>query len=276
GGAEAGYGAGLPLAPPASLAMHAEVGLGLLALRRGDAAEAEGDLERALRAVPSQPLALVARYLLGVARLLLDRPNEAIALWDEVIHSGAPGAILAEIPFWRGVAQARLGDLDGGLQLLNQFAATTPPNHPRRGDALAQAGWIILERKAPDEAAQRFREAEAANPRPELRPLIRAGLVRAYLALGDTGRATSAARQLKAEAPRDPLVPAALLLIADAAKARGTPGEATDIYRELLLLPLQPATQDYVRYRLAEQLEQEGRLLEAKDHYRELRDKGRD
>ena len=139
-----------------------------------------------------------------------------------------------------------------------------------------QAGWIALERNAGDVAVKRFLEADATNPRPELRAQIRAGLVRAYLAVGDTGRAAAAARQLKAESSRDPLVPAALLLIADAAKARGAQSEATDIYREILLLPLPPTTQDYVRYRLGEQLEHEGRLLEAKDHYRELRDKGRE
>src|SRR5262249_17195880 len=111
---------------------------------------------------------------------------------------------------------------------------------------------------------------------PELRPQIQAGLVRAYLALGDTARAASAARQLKAESARDPLVPAALLLIADAARARGAQGEATDIYRQILLLPVAPSPQDYVRYRLGEQLEREGRLLEAKDQYRELRDRGRE
>ncbi|HEY7141614.1 MAG TPA: tetratricopeptide repeat protein [Methylomirabilota bacterium] len=274
--AERAYRAALPLVPPAPLALHAEVGLGLLALRRGDAPAAAAALERALKAVPPQQLALVARYLLGVARLLEDRPAEAVALWDEVVQSGAPGAILTEIEFWRGVALARLGDLNGGLNLLNRFAMTVPVNHPLRGDALVQAGWIALERRAPDEAVKRFLEAEAAGPRPELRPQIRAGLVRAYLALGDTARAAAAARQLKAESARDPLVPAALLLIADAAKARGAQGEATDIYREILLLPLPPGTQDYVRYRLAEQLELEGRLLEAKDHYRELRDKGKD
>ena len=139
-----------------------------------------------------------------------------------------------------------------------------------------QAGWIALERGAPQDAVRRFQEAEAAGPRPELRAQIRAGLVRAHLALGDTTRAASAARQLKAESARDPLVPAALLLIADAAKTRGARGEATDIYRELLLLPLDPPTQDFVRYRLGEALEQDGRLLEAKDHFRELRDRGRD
>jgi tetratricopeptide (TPR) repeat protein len=276
GRAERAYRAAIPLVPPPPLGMHAELGLGLLALRRGDAAEAAAALDRALQAVPPQPVALVARYLLGVARLLLGRPTEAVALWDEVVQSGAPGAILAEIPFWRGVALARLGDLEGGLDLLNRFAVSAPVNHPLRVDALVQAGWIALERQAPDEAARRFLEAEAAGPRPELRPQIRAGLVRAYLAIGDTGRAARAARQLKAESPSDPLVPAALLLIADAARARGAQGEATDIYREILLLPLPPPTQDYVRYRLGEQLEQEGRLLEAKDHYRELRDRGRD
>jgi tetratricopeptide (TPR) repeat protein len=276
GRAERAYRSALPLAPPPPLGMHAEVGLGLLALRRGDAAEAEAALDRGLRAVPPQPIALVARYLLGVARLLLGQPTEAVALWDEVVQSGAPGSILAELPFWRGVALIRLGDLDGGLELLNRFAMTVPVNHPLRGDALVQAGWIALERNAPDDATKRFLEAEAAGPRAELRPQIRAGLVRAYLALGDTGRAASAARQLKAESASDPLVPAALLLIADAAKARGAQGAVTDIYREILLLPLQQSIQDYVRYRLGEQLEQEGRLLEAKDHYRELRDKGRE
>jgi tetratricopeptide (TPR) repeat protein len=274
--AERAYRAALPLVPPPPLGMHAEVGLGLLALRRGDPAEAEAAFDRALRGVPPQPVALVARYLLGVARLLLGRPTEAVALWDEVVQSGAAGAILAEIPFWRGVALARLGDLNGGLELLNRFTVTVPVNHPLRGDALVQAGWIALERQAPDEAIRRFLEAEAAGPRPELRPQIRAGLVRAYLTLGDTGRAASAARQLKAESASDPLVPAALLLIAEAATGRGAQGEATDIYREILLLPLPPPVQDYVRYRLGEQLEQGGRFPEAKGHYRELRDRGRD
>src|SRR5262245_13825612 len=74
--AERMFRAALPLAPPAPLAAHAEVGVALLTLRRGDAAEAEAALERALRSVPPQPLALVARYLLGVARLQLGRPAE--------------------------------------------------------------------------------------------------------------------------------------------------------------------------------------------------------
>src|SRR5262245_6970936 len=74
GRAERHYRTALPLGPPPPLNIHAELGLGLLMLRRGDAAEAEAALDRALRAVPAQPLALVARYLLGVTRLLLDRP----------------------------------------------------------------------------------------------------------------------------------------------------------------------------------------------------------
>src|SRR5262249_27165559 len=233
-------------------------------------------LDRALGAVPPQQLALVTRYLLGVARLLLDRPAEAIALWDDLAQNGAPAPILTEIPFWRGVARARQADPAGGLALLSRFLATVPVNHSLRGDALVQAGWIALERNAAADAVKRFLEADAAGPRPELRPQIQAGLVRAYLALGDTAPATSAPRQLKAAPARAPLVPAALLLIADSARARGAQGEATDIYREILLLPLAPPTQDYVRYRLGEQLEREGRLLEAKDHYRELRDRGRE
>lgn len=270
------FRAALPLAPPPPLNMHAELGLGLLALRQGDAAEAEAHLERALGETPPQPVALVARYLLGVSRFLQGRPAEALTLWDEIVQSGAPGPVLAEVPFWRGVALARTGDLTGGLALLDRFAATVPATHPLRGDALVQAGWIALERGAADEAVRRFVEAEGAAPRPELRPQLRAGLVRAYLALGDTARAASAARQLKAEAPRDPLTAAALLLIALEEQKRGANAQATDRYREVLLLPLASSIQDYVRYRLGESLEQDGRLLEAKDHFRELRDRGRD
>ena len=274
--AERWYRTALPLAPPRDLAVHAEIGLGLLALRRGDAAEAEAALDRALRAVPPQPLALLARYLLGVARLQLGKPADAIALWDEVSQSGAGGAILGELPFWRGVALARLGDPQRGQELLSRFAAGVPATHPLRVDALVQLGWIALERGMLDEAVRRFHEADAAAPRPELRPQLRVGLVRAYLALGDLARARAAARQLKTEAPRDPMTPAALLLIADADRNRGGVGDAADVYREILLLPLAPALQDYVRYRLGEALEQEGRVAEAKDQYRELRDHGRD
>jgi tetratricopeptide (TPR) repeat protein len=274
--AERMYRGALALAPPQELAMHAEVGLGLLALRRGDPAEAEAALGRALHGTPPQSLALVARYLLGVARLLRGRPADGLVLWDEVEHSGAAGAILSELPFWRGVAHARLGDPERALQFLAQFTAGVPATHPLRGDALVQAGWVALERGTADEAVRRFLEAEAARPRPEIRPQLRAGLVSAYLRLGDSGRARSAARQLKGEAPRDPLASGALLLIADEDRKRGALGEAADGYREALLLPLAPAVEDYARYRLGEALEAGRRLAEAKDRYRALRDRGRD
>jgi tetratricopeptide (TPR) repeat protein len=274
--AERWYRAALPLAPPPELAVHAQVGLGLLALRRGAPAEAEALLDRALRAMPAQPIALVARYLLGVAQLLLDRPEQALARWNEVEHSGASGALLTELPFWRGVAHARLRDAERGEDLLLRFVEGVPPGHPLRGDALVQAAWIAMERGATEEAVRRFLRADAASPRPELRPQLRAGLVRAYLALGDTVRAHSVARQLRAEAPRDPLAAAALLLIADADRGRGAVAEAAEVYREALLLPMATPVQDYVRYRLGEALEQQGRLSEAKAQYRELRDRGRD
>lgn len=274
--AERMYRSALQLGPPRELAVHAEIGLGLLTLRRGDPATAQAALERALAAAPPQPLALVARYLLGVARLLVGRPADALALWEEVEHSGPPGGILGELPFWRGVAHARLGNPERALALLAHFAAGTPATHPLRGDALLQAGWVALERGAPDEAVRRFLEAEAAGPRVELRPQLRAGLVSAYLRLGDTARARSAARQLKGEAPRDPLAPRVLLLIADEDRAREALGPAADAYREALLLPLPPAMQDYARYRLGELLETTRRLAEAKDRYRELRDRGQD
>ena len=204
--AERAYRAALPLGPPAAARDARRGRPGPPGAPAGRRREAEAALDRALKAVPPQQLALVARYLLGRRAAPAGSAGRGArrsgTKWS---RAAPPGAILTEIPFWRGVALARQGDLDGGLDLLTRFATTTPVNHPLRGDALVQAGWIALERNAPDEAVKRFLEAEAAEPRPELRPQIRAGLVRAYLALGDTGRAAGAARQLKAEsAARSP------------------------------------------------------------------------
>ena len=150
------------------------------------------------------------------------------------------------------------------------------PSHPLRADALVQEGYVLLERGRPGDGERRFREADGLAPRPELRPQLRLGLVRAYLALGDTPRAASAARRLAAESPKDAAAGPALLVVADAAEKRGARAEALDVYRQLLRLPLAPPLQDYVSYRLAEGLERDGVLAEAKERYRALRDRGRE
>lgn len=274
--AERRYRTALAAGPPPDLAVHAALGLGLGALRRGDVPEAQRALAQAATYVPPQPVALVVRFLDGVARLLAGQAAAALAQLDGVAASGAVSPMSEEVLFWRGAALARLGDREQAVRELDRFVAAVPTTHPLRADAVVQIGWIAIERGAPDEAARRFVLADAANPRPELRPLIRAGLARAYLALGDAGRAGDQARRLAIESPRDPLAGAALLSIAEAAGRRGSAGEALDGYRQLLALPVPAPVLDYASYRLGEGLEQQGRPGEAREYYRRLRDGGRD
>jgi tetratricopeptide (TPR) repeat protein len=269
------YRAALNPILPADLRPHVELGLGLLALGAGDAAEADRALGRALAPSLPQPVATVARYFQGIARLLGGQPDAALLLLEQAAQPGAPSRLLEEAPFWRGVTLGWRGDAEGAEQTLDRFARSVP-SHPLRADALAQIGFVLLERGRPGDAERRFRDAEGLSPRAELRPQLRLGFVRAYLDLGDVGRAAAAARRLAAETPRDPLVGPALLKIAQAAEKRDAPGEALDVYRQMLQVPLAPALQDYVVYRLAEGLERDGRLPEAKDRYRALRDRGQD
>jgi tetratricopeptide (TPR) repeat protein len=273
--AEQAYRAAIPLNPPPELLPHVEVGLARLVLSQGQTVEAAGLLERALGRVPPQPLALVGRFYLGVARLLAGRPADALDLWEDVARSGASGALVTELPFWRGVALAHRGDPDGAQALLGTFLVSAP-GHPLRADAITQLGWIAFGRGQSAEAVQRFQQAESEGPRSELRVQLYVGLVRALLAAGDLGQARLAASRLAIAAPQDPVVGPPLLAIAETLAQRGQRRAAIDAYQDLLLKPLEPALRDYARYRLAETLEHEGRLAEAKDHHRQLRDQGRD
>ncbi len=273
--AERRYRSALPLNPPAELAPHAALGLGWAALRRGDVAEARRALAPALAPASPQPVAVIARFLDGVTRLLGGQPGEALALWDSVAAGGPPSQVAEELSFWRGVGLAGLGQWDAALQSLDGFLATVPASHPVRVDAIAQAGWAALARGAPDEGVRRFLWAQSSSPRAELIPQLRAGLVRAYLALGDFARALDAARLLKADSARDPRLPDVLLLLADDAVRRDAPRDAVEIYKELLSLQLEAERAEYVTYRLGETVERLGSLVEAERHYRVLRETGR-
>ena len=161
------------------------------------------------------------------------------------------------------------------LRALDGFLGASSAAHPLRPDAVVQSGWVALLRGSADEALRRFLWAQGASLRPELVPQLRAGLVRAYLALGDVGRAREVGRALRGESPRDPMVPAVLLLVADEAFRRGAFAEAVDTYRELIGVALDPAHGEYAVYRLAEGLERLGGVAEAEKSYRNLRDRGR-
>ncbi len=273
--AERRYRSALALGLPADLMPHAALGMGWVALRRGDPAEAQRALAQALAGVPAQPVALAARFLDGVARFLAGRAEEAMARWDTVAGGGPPPQLAEELLFWRSVGQARLGQWNAALQGLDRFLNTVPASHPLRADAIVQSGWVALARGAPDEAVRRFLWAQTSSPRAELLPQLRAGLVRAYLALGDAGRARDTARLLKADSARDPLLPPVLLLLADDAVRRTATADAVDAYRELLGLRQDAALTEYATYRLAEGVERLGGMAEAERHYRTLRETGR-
>jgi tetratricopeptide (TPR) repeat protein len=273
--AERQYRFALPLNPPAELAAHARLGLAWTTLRRGDLGEAQRALAGALAGTPPPRVALFARFLDGVARLQAGRPQEALAQWDAVAAAGPPSQLAEELWFWRGAALAQLHQADAALRALDGFLGATPAAHPLRPDAVVQSGWVALLRGAPDDALRRFLWAQGSSLRPELIPQLRAGLVRAYLAVGDSARARDMARALKGESPRDPLVPAVLLLLADDAGRRAATAEAVDLYRELIGVALDPAYGEYAMYRLAEGLERLGSLTDAEKSYRALRDGGR-
>ncbi len=273
--AERRYRSALPLGVPAELAPHVALGLGWLALRRGDVAEAQRALAPALAATSPQPVALVARFLDGVIRLYAGRPDQAVALWDTVAATGPPPAIAEELAFWRGVGLVGVGQLDAAMQSLDGFLATVPASHPLRVDGIAQAGWTALARRVPDEAVRRFLWAQSSSPRAELIPQLRTGLVRAYLALGDSARARDAARLLKADSARDPRLPDVFLLLADDALRRNAGRDAVNIYKELLSLRLEPERAEYVTYRLGETVERLGSLADAERYYRVLRETGK-
>jgi tetratricopeptide (TPR) repeat protein len=270
------YRRGLALGPPPELAAHAALGVGWVALRRGDLAEARRALALTHDIAAAQPVALHAAFLEGVIELLSGHPEEALVLWDGVAAGGPSPPLAEEMLFWQSVALARLWSLDPALEGLAGFLSSAWSTHPLRAAAALQAAWVALELGAADEAARRFSEAEGAGPPPEARASLLAGLVRVRLALGDAAGAAAAARRLAVESPRSPLVAPALFLVAEAAARRDATKEALEFLRQLAALRLVTEMADYVAYRLGDVLERAGRLMEAMSQFRRIRDEGRD
>jgi TolA-binding protein len=265
----------LRVSPPAPLIPHATLGAAWIALYRGDVADAQRLLAQGLGAPAPPEVALLLRFEDGVARLLQGQPDAALTAWQAVAGAGPPPEMTEELHFWRGVALARRDQPDGALAALDTFLASASAGHPLRHDALIQAGWVALGRGVPDDAVRRLLLAQAAGPRPELLAQLRAGLARAYLALGDPARARDAARLLGADAPRDPARVGVLFLLAEDALRRQATAEAVDTLRQLLALPVDPALAEYATFRLAEGVERLGGAAEAERHYRRLSETGR-
>jgi TolA-binding protein len=257
-------------------ARDAALGLTWARMERGDWAAALAALDPVRSADPASSVVRLGRFLEGVGLLLGDRPGEALVALDSADAGPLPEALRQELPFWRGVAQARLGELERALETLERFVADVPPRHPLRADGLAQAGWIALERGAADRAARLFLQATSVGARAELRPHVEAGLYRAYRARGETARASEVMARLIAESRRDPLGIPTLLSVAGAAMRSGATADGEAAYRHILRLPAASPVEDYARYRLGEALEKSGRLGEARAEYVRLREAGRD
>ena len=269
------YRAALARESKDTVAFDAVLGLAWLMLQAGDPAGALQTLGRASRPPGASSEAHLAGFVEGVALLLAGKPSQALAELEAVAADRLPEAMSQELTFWRGVALARLGERDRAIAALDRFLSGVPSTHPLRADAVIQTGWIALERGAAGDAVRRFALAERASPRAGVRPQIQAGLVRAYLALGDTARAAEMARRLVAESSGHALVAPTLLALADAMES-GATADGTAIYREVLALSAAPALEDYARYRLGERLEQGRRFDEARREFLRLRDHGRD
>ena len=270
------YRTALARKPSDEAAHDAALGLAWIALARGDFPASLQALSPVLRAPPTSPVLHVARLLEGVDLLLGDRYAEALVALDAVDASRLPAPLAEDLVFWRGVVLSRLGERVRALEALDRFLAATPSSHLLRGDALLLAGRIALESGAAGDALRRFSLAEQVGSRPEVRPYVQAGLVRSYLALGDTARVGETARRLAGVSPGDPLIAPTLLLIADAAMQFGATADGRAIYRQVLGLPADPFIEDYARYRLGEGFEKDGRVEEARQEYVRLRDSGRD
>jgi tetratricopeptide (TPR) repeat protein len=258
------------------VARDAALGLAWVTMERGDWAASREALDQVRSAHPASPVVRLGRFLEGVGLLLGDRPAEALVALDAADAGPLPAALRQELPFWRGTAQARLGELERALETLDRFLADIPPTHPLRADGLAEAGWIALERGAPDRAARLFLLATSGGARAEIRPHVEAGLYRAYRAQGETARASGVTARLITESGRNPLAIPALLAVGDAAMRTGAAAEGEAAYRHILGQRAASHVEDYARYRLGEALERSGRLAGARAEYVRLREAGRD
>jgi tetratricopeptide (TPR) repeat protein len=271
--------AGLPRDVEAS----ALVSLAWLALRRGEGGPAEEWLRSALQAEPPPAVLAPARFLDGLARLVVGRPVEALAQWERLDRDGGPSELLAEVPFWRAVALIQAGDTEAALRTLERFRASVRPDHPLATASLAQRGWAELVRGAVDAAQRDFLAAEAARPGSRLALQLDAGLARTYVIRGQYAEARARTARLARGKDRGPQVDQLLLETAEEALRRNATAEAIATYRQLRERPTAPDRRAFATYRLAESLERlyretgaVARLREAEAEYQRLRSEGGD
>jgi tetratricopeptide (TPR) repeat protein len=189
--------------------MFALLGLGLVALRRGDAGQSLASLEQSLRlcrVIDSPSMSALVGGFLGSAYAQAGRPADALTVLGEATERGM-AAGLGEASLPRGVglaglaeAQAALGRLaeaaDAGRRALDTFARMKARGY--QAWALRGLADVAARRETAklDEAAALYEQALAIAEPLGMRPLVghcHLGLARLHARAGDRERAAVAA-----------------------------------------------------------------------------------
>jgi TolA-binding protein len=133
------------------------------------AARAEAGVERALRPTRQEELYDDAWDALRARRF-----EEAARGFDRVLAASTGGPLADEAAFWRATSLARGGRSDEAVAAFRKFV-TAYRASPRRGEASTILGWLLVDRRQPDDAAPLFRGA-VNDPDPNVRKSARDGL----------------------------------------------------------------------------------------------------
>jgi hypothetical protein len=100
--------------------------------------------------------------------------GRAASGFSRVLLLAPDSALVEDAGFWRAVALARGKRSAEAVPAFRDFLETYPRS-PRAGEAAAMLGWILIDARAYDEAAERFRAA-VRDASPAVRSSAQAGL----------------------------------------------------------------------------------------------------
>jgi TolA-binding protein len=280
--------------------------LGETLLRQGKPAEVERLMEQVQQDDPRGEIGLYAAHELAWVSLELGKPDRALALFDTLLKTGAPPALVPyarhgrglalyglkrypeardtwagllnqsapravawEGTFWLGDTLGRLGDYPGAVQRLQTFVSGGPQTLIDSG--LLRLGWWSRAAGQSLDAAKAYRGMLSAYPRSREASWARAGLVQALLDLDDYTAARDEAKKLEQAAPTGPLVLPVRLLMSRWATEKARVDEAREINDDLLARTLPPATRSYVLTLSAETSRLNRQLDEARDRFELVR-----
>jgi len=100
--------------------------------------------------------------------------GKAAAGFAAVVEVASHGPLADEGAFWRAVALARAGSSAEAVAAFREMLGAYPRS-PRRGEASAMLGWLLVDARRLDEALIRF-DAAAQDPSAAVRASARQGL----------------------------------------------------------------------------------------------------